>query len=236
MLFSILPPMQSAAAKEPSMKYGTAEYYSTYTKDSMLTDGYYYSDDWFFEDSAEANDALALASMQLTAAALDDAPDGPGAQFLNKIGFEETGFAFADPSDPDMCSYTWARKTITDGSETATLVAVAFQSYSLDKVVKRTGWKQNFRVNGDTIGAEHDAIASALAGVIDKIALLGGTGNVRFWITGQSRGGALADLLAAKLPAAAGIPGQKICFVLPVDACRDQEVDKSVRRYDDGRL
>ena len=171
---------------------------STYTKDSMLTDGYYYSDDWFFEDSAEANDALALASMQLTAAALDDAPDGPGAQFLNKLGFEETGFAFADPSDPDMCSYTWARKTITDGSETATLVAVGFQSYSFDKVVKRTGWKQNFRVNGGTIGAEHDAFASALAGVIDEIAALGGTGNVRFWITGQSRGGALANLLAAR--------------------------------------
>ena len=210
MLFSMLPPMQSAAAGEPAMKYGTAEYYSTYTKDSMLTDGYYYSDDWFFEDSAEANDALALASMQLTAAALDDAPDGPGAQFLNKLGFEETGFAFADPSDPDMCSYTWARKTITDGSETATLVAVGFQSYSFDKVVKRTGWKQNFRVNGGTVGAEHDAFASALASVIDEIAALGGTGNVRFWITGQSRGGALANLLAAKLPAAAGISGQNI--------------------------
>ncbi|MBR7189484.1 MAG: hypothetical protein IKD63_00065, partial [Oscillospiraceae bacterium] len=93
---------------------------------------------------------------------------------------------------------------------TATLVAVAFQSYSLDKAVKRTGWKQNFRVNGETIGTEHDAFASALAGAIDEIAALGGTGNVRFWITGQSHGGALANLLAAKLPAAAGISGQNI--------------------------
>ena len=204
-------PALKTTAEESNEQYGIVEYYSTYSEEGhTLTDGYCFSDDWFFEDSSVPNDALALVSMQLTAAAVDNEPDGLGAVFLDELGFEEIGSDYSDPSDPDFCNYTWGKKTITDGSETATLVAVQLQSYSFDKAIKRTGWKQNFRVNGEETGPEHAGFAKAMDGVPEKIASLGGSGKVKYWIVGQSRGGALADLLAAKLPAASGVSKEDI--------------------------
>ncbi len=183
---------------------GDVEWYSTYKADdsapgmSTVKDSFYYSDDWFRDDPARENRELALASMQLAASCVKDDPDGCGAEFLRSMGFEETGFSGFGSSDPDDCSYTWGRKDTGDG----TIIAIAIQSSSDDQKAKNKAWKQNFTVNDPAVqepSGEHYAYGKAADKVIDDIASLA-EGGAAVWITGQSRGGAIANVLAARLP------------------------------------
>ena len=177
---------------------GDVDWYSTYNKgDKTIHDTYYYSDDWFKDKAEKDNDELALASMQLTASAVTGDENGTGAAFLKSMGFEEVGFSDFASTDPDDFNYTWGRKTLDDGS---VLVAVAVQSASQDMSVRNKGWKQNFTVNGDSSSGEHYAYARAVDKMIDGIADLGTGEKVRYWLTGHSRGGAIANVLAAHLP------------------------------------
>ena len=177
--------------------FGTYQGYSTYTGGETFTDSFYYRNDWFQAKPSQANNALALLSMQLIAAAVDGTEDGCGAALLQKLGFAERGFVGFGTEDPEDCAYTWGKKTLGD----CTLVVIAVQSYALDAAAKEKGWTQNFLVNGDMAEGEHFGLAGAAEKAIDGIAALGGDGKVKYWITGHSRGGALADLIAAKLPA-----------------------------------
>ena len=177
---------------------GDVEWYSTYSGDEKtISDTFYYSDDWFGEKPEKDNEELALASMQLTAAAVFDDADGASAKFLKSMGFDEAGFSDFASSDPDDFHYTWGRKTLADGTA---LVAIAVQSSSTDISVKKKGWKQNFTVNGDSAEGDHFAYDRGVGKMIDGIAALGDGGKAKFWITGHSRGGGIANLLAAKLP------------------------------------
>lgn len=181
---------------------GSLEWYSTYTPGKMISDTYYYSDDWFSDDPSSENQELALASMQFTAASVTNDETGASAAFLKSIGFDEVGFSDFTSSDSDSCNYTWGRKTISDGKGDFTLVAVAVQSYALDSKTKNHGWKQNFIVNdpeGEPSG-EHFGFASAADSIAADIAALGSSDKVKIWITGQSRGGAIANITAERLP------------------------------------
>jgi Lipase (class 3)./Domain of unknown function. len=192
-------------------RFGTVEYYSTASPGDSMIDGFYYSDKWFTEgDSYTRNDALALASMQLVAAAIEDDANGKGAAFLKEMGFENIGFTDFDAVSQDGTNYTWATKTVTDEADTVTIVAVTVQSYSFSNSIKRYGWTQNFTVNGQALTDEHYAFATAADSVYADIAALGGGGKVKFWITGQSRGGAVANLIAARLKQNSGIDSADI--------------------------
>lgn len=177
---------------------GDVDWYSTYNKgDKIIHDTYYYSDDWFKDKAEKDNEELALASMQLTASAVSGDENGTGAAFLKSMGFDEVGFSDFTSADPDDFNYTWGKKTLDDGT---VLVAVAVQSSSQDMAVKNKGWKQNFTVNGDSSIGEHYAYAKAVDKMIDGIADLGKGDKVKYWLTGHSRGGAIANVLAAHLP------------------------------------
>jgi len=175
--------------------YGKITEYSTYAKGEILYDSFYYSDGWFGQAPEERNDRLALLSMQLAAAAITDEPNGYGATALRALGFETVGFVGFGTEDPDDCAYTWGKKTVA-GRE---LVVIVVQSYALDAPTKVEAWKQNFSVNGEEASDEHAAFRLAAEKVLDGIASLGGK-DAKYWITGQSRAGAIADLIAAKLP------------------------------------
>ena len=202
LLFRLVP--APASAKGPTVQtdgdadlFGTYEGYSTYAAGETFADSFYYRDDWFQAEPSQADPALALLSMQLTAAAVDGTEDGFGAALLQELGFSERGFAGFGTEDPEDCAYTWGKKPLGD----CTLVAIAVQSYALDAATKEKGWTQNFLVNGEEAEGEHFGLARAAEKALDGIASLGGDGKVKYWITGHSRGGALANLIAAKLPA-----------------------------------
>lgn len=171
---------------------------SSETGTKTIKDTFYYSDDWFGDDPSSENPELALASMQLTASCVSDGADNTGEAFFKSMGFEEVGYSDFNSSDPDDCNYTWARKAIGD----STLVAVVIQSVNNGWKQKNKAWKQNFTVNepgGADPSGEHYAYAAAVDKVADDIAALAADGETVFWITGQSRGGAIANVLAARL-------------------------------------
>lgn len=197
--------MLTGCGKSYEYTFGDVEWRSTYkekasdTEEKFIKDTYYYSDDWFADKPASENPELALASMQLVASCVTDDPNGPGAAFLKSMGFEEVGFNDFNSSDPDDCNYTWARKKVGD----TTLVAVVILSVNVPWELRNKVWKQNFTVNspdGSETSGEHYAYAKAVDKIIDDIAALGGDGDTTFWITGQSRGGGIANILAARLP------------------------------------
>lgn len=216
--------------------FGDVQWYSNYRSDpdqkemKLISDTYYYSDDWFGTDPSSENQELALASMQLTAAAIKDDPDGPGAAFLKSMGFDEVGFSDFSMSDPYGCNYTWARKKIGDD----TLVAVVFQSTVTDPKVRNAGWKQNFTVNDtgakDPSG-EHYAYSKVIEGSIDDIAALADGENTKFWITGESRGGALANVLAAHLPDKLGSDAKIYAYTFEAPATVDEDAAGSACKY-----
>ncbi len=199
--------MMTGCGKSYEYITGDVEWRSSYSADSgdaerkMISDTFYYSDDWFADDPSKENKELALCSMQLVAATVTDDEGNTGEPFLKAMGFEETGFSDFDSDDPDDFNYTWAKKSIDGG----TLVVVAVQSSSDTRALRNKAWKQNFTVNdpdqADPSG-EHYAYAKAVDKMVDEIAALGGDGAT-FWITGHSRGGAIANVLAARMASVA---------------------------------
>jgi len=174
--------------------FGKITEYSTYAKGEVLNDTFYYKEAWFGEDPKKRNDSLALLSMQLSAAAVTKEENGAGAEALRALGFDSVGFVGFETTDPDDCAYTWARKQCGD----QTLVAIVFQSYALDSATKAKGWTQNFHVNDESASGEHAAFKKASEKMLDGILSIGGEG-AKYWIMGQSRAGAIANLTAAKL-------------------------------------
>lgn len=175
----LVPAVPAEAAGSSPMQYGTMEYYST-VNDGTITDSYHYSDDWFFSNSAERNDDLALTSMQLIAASSDSSSEGLGIQFLQKLGFTDAAYVKNDTDDHAVCNYVHAKKQITNGTETAEVVAVVIQSYALDSQTKKLGWMQNFTVNTDPSHEEHGGFADAADQIIGEIRALSGSENTRF--------------------------------------------------------
>lgn len=211
MILGLLP--DRALAKDPEYSFGTMKICSTSADgQQQLVDSYYFSEDWFWGDSFNKNNDLALVSMQLTAAAAEEKASGAGGTFLKSLGFESVGFAGNMSSDSESCNYLYGTKEIKDGSNTCTLAVVVMQSYTLDSSIKKKGWVQNFTVNNPagSSGKEHYAFSKAVDKVIGHIAGLKTDDNTRYWIMGQSRGGALANILSAKLPDKTGISRKNI--------------------------
>ena len=228
--------MLTGCGKSYEHIFGDVEWMSTYKEKAsdphvMIKDTFYYSDDWFSDDPSTENKELALASMQLVASCVSDKDDNPGAAFLRSMGFEEVGYSDFASSDPEDCNYAWAKKTVGD----TTLVAVVMQSVNTGRQLRNKVWKQNFTVNGpngETSG-EHYAYATAVDKVVDDIAALAGDGNTTYWLAGQSRGGALTNVLAVRLAEKAD--GAKIfayTFEAPATVDADAAGDyKNIHNY-----
>lgn len=179
-------------------QFGKVKYYSTATPGKLLKDSYAYNDQWFMTDPAVENPDMALLSMQLIAAACESDAEGPGGQLLEELGFSDIGFRGSHDATIEDCNYTYGKKQLSDGS---TLVAVVIQSYAFDSETKAKGWQQNFLVNGEHATASHYGFQEAVNAILPEVTDLTDSDSVRYWITGQSRGGAIANILAASLPA-----------------------------------
>ena len=188
MLAGILP--GKALAAEPDYRYGTLKYYSVISG-GYVDDSYYYTDQWFLEDAAERNDSLALVSAQLAAAVTSDPQCG--LDLLAQLGFEAKAARF-DSDARDDCAYVLGTKTVQTDGTPYTLVAVAFQGADYGE----KGWQQNVAVNsGDVTAGNHAAFSAAARTFTDDYGRLGLKGDTVLWITGQSRGGAVANLVSA---------------------------------------
>ncbi len=198
-------PCTALAIEEPSYEYGIGEYYSAITKD-YVTDRFEYTDQWFFENAVSRNDRLALISAQLAASAADAIH---GTEFLRALGFENAEAKRYQSEQSDDCAYNIGTKTLSAEGKNVTLAAVVFQGAEYGS----EGWQQNVCVNGETEGApnipDHVAFSRAADYFLSDLADLDLSGEVIFWLTGQSRGGAIANLAAARLCQNTGTDGKK---------------------------
>ena len=203
--FALTGPAHVQAAEVEDYQYSLITLNSSYEGEKRLNDVCYYTDDWFFQSPSLQNDSLALLSMQGVSATVDNSNDGSGVSFFKSLGFDQVSFYGADTSDPYDCSYTLARKTIKKGSQTANLLAVFIESYGKDSSARVRGWRQNFTVNdpdnraGTDLMAEHYSYSQVADKAYNRLKSLVEPGT-RFWLAGQSRGGAIAGMIAARLP------------------------------------
>ena len=149
-----------------------------------------FSDDWFFRDPAAANPALALCSMQIEAACGDAAH---GAAILRALGFSDAAALHYDAHSIDECAFTSGEKILSRDGTDYTLRAVFLQGIGYDS----TGWEQNVLVNDEQSSGAHRGYLPAVQQVAEDFA--GQGENVIWWIVGYSRGGGIANLLAAAL-------------------------------------
>ncbi len=179
-------------AADTDYQFGNLHYFSKQSADYVV-DSYYYTDDWFSGDLSVRNDALALVSAQLSASVTDDPQYA--VQFLKDLGFDARAERY-DSMDKADCAYVIGSKTISAGGENRTLTAVAFQGEAYgDK-----GWQQNVTVNSeDSALQDHDSFAAAARAFLDDFAGRNADSSEIVWLTGQSRGAAIANLSAAGL-------------------------------------
>lgn len=187
---SILPATVWAA--EPAERYGTLGYFSS-AAGEYVADSYYYSDQWFSASPSDRNDSLALISAQLASAATDEFH---GTALLRGLGFADAAVCRYGSGEPDDCAYTIGTKQIRRDGLPCTLVAVTFQGADYGQ----KGWLQNVTVNGPGgDGDDHASYEAAARRFLEDLSDRKLDGSAVFWLTGQSRGGAIANLAAAYL-------------------------------------
>ena len=159
-----------------------------------------WDDAWFAGDSSVYQHKLALAAMALSGAAYADNGAGVG-DALEKLGFgniKSYNYQSAADSGSDTAAYTFATKTVADKKGNPTqLVAI---------IVRGTNgaaeWTSNLNMG---TGRDHEGFSRAAVELLTNLTVyLPGAGvtadtPVKFLVTGHSRGGAVANLAAAKL-------------------------------------
>lgn len=158
-----------------------------------------WDDAWFREDPAVYRHDLALAAMALSGAAYVRTDRGISARAaLEDLGFEHLKSYHYQLTleSGEQTAYTFGVKTLRDGEgKTFRLVAA---------VVRGTGeymeWAGNLNVGTGIVHAGFDEAGNELMATLKKyLAENGGENPVKFLITGHSRGGAVANLTAARL-------------------------------------
>lgn len=151
-----------------------------------------WDDGWFEEDPAQYNPDLALAAMVLSGGAYADRGAGVR-EGLKQLGFRAIrsyNYQICDQPDSSRAAYTFARRDLPG----ACLVAV---------VVRGTGevteWAGNLNVGA---GRDHAGFSQArdqLLENLEKYLAKEPDQPLRFLVAGHSRGGAVANLTAARL-------------------------------------
>lgn len=154
-----------------------------------------WDDAWFAGDAAVYRQELAEAAMALSAAAYTEG--GVSVQSaLKSLGFDRIrsyNYPLSAQSG-GQTAYTFAVKTVKDSEgKSAKLAAIVIRGTGV-----YTEWAGNLNVG---TGTEHEGFASARDELLKNLEeyLADLSGRVKFFITGHSRGGAAANLTAARL-------------------------------------
>ena len=164
------------------------------------------ADTYFTKNSKQYNQELAKGSLGLSALAHDTKELGSK---LKGLGFSEKKINYYNYTDSGRTSgvaFALAQKEIKVKQETYTLIAVVLRGTNGKE------WYGNFNIsNVDLTDENAAALLSKVTVHSDfqkteqevkrklKAYVKGIQGNIKFWITGHSRGAAIANLLAADL-------------------------------------
>ena len=172
-----------------------------------------YSDEFFLKSACSYNHSLAVMSLGMTMSAFtrNDSGDRPVRALLSDIGCEdkfiETKKFDSASSTDDSCAYAFGVKRLPDGSY---LVPVVIRSHKYGGE-----WVSNAHVVDEScpdfsVGFKlaADKVYDALTDYISRRELDGK--NIKVWVSGFSRGGAIANLLGARLSLESGIEKDNI--------------------------
>ena len=178
-----------------------------------------YADSFLSGSAKKFHHDLAIISLGLTMASTNQTVGGKhtGAAYLQtmleKMGFDKSSIQvskqYADTQkQTDTCEYAFAVKKLTGSDDYLVCAVVRSNGYGGE-------WISNAHVfNG--VNANHsagfkgaaDGMYTALQTYLNKLKV--DKSHLRLWVTGFSRGGAVANLLGAKLTAESGIAADKI--------------------------
>ena len=177
------------------------------------TDECYYSDSWFLADSATVNAHLATLSAIAGGVSYSNDADERGGKItamLEALGFDsvELNAYYAAPVTlEDSIGCAVGCKTITDSAgKQYTLLAVMPRNAGY-----RQEWAGDFHVGAEGLHAgfriARDEVLRFLRQYLAAHAI---TGDVKVWIAGYSRGGAVANLLGGFLADDSGYFGEDV--------------------------
>lgn len=156
------------------------------------------SDDMFSQDAFVYRHDLCQLSLSLAQAAFGDAGNrtSPIVPYLTGLGFSAIETCQYDVTEEDSIGSAMAWRSIQGPDGPVPLVAIAVRGAYYDEE-----WVSCFDVGYDDVHAGFlSAARQVMARARDYLAANGLTEkNARFWITGYSRGGAVANLTAAML-------------------------------------
>lgn len=180
-------PINTFAADTDAVTKGSFTYMPAFAEETV-TETYFYSDSYFSDTSDKENIHLRTMSMALSLSTMEVGGSSYVTDLLCDIGFEDIAVADMDTKPTkDTIGTAIGHKTV-DGQE---IVAVAIRGSKYD-----SEWASNL-----TAGAEGDikGFSDASKKVNDRIKDYLADNeltDVKLWITGYSRAGAVADLTA----------------------------------------
>ena len=189
---------------------GVTDFWTSDNTTRDFTTVFYYSDGYFMGSTFDYNIHLATMSCIMNGAGGNSNDGGWGddpmmyvdkssniRQLMSDIGIKDEDIYISDwftlKPTTDSIGVCLANKTLPDGK---TLVIVSVRSLGYE-----AEWVSNFTLgtgNGEAkgFGSAANQILSELAGYLDRYGIDGTDENTKFWITGYSRGGAVANLVS----------------------------------------
>ena len=192
-VFTSLPFVSASAVKQK-----TAGIYQCDWFDESLFYPYEYDDSWFARSSYEYNHDLALFALNVSMASFNsfdiEDRDGNIKKMMEDCGYKTVAYGY-ESEGYDTAAVEMARKTVTVGEESFTVIIAAIRSgnYGME-------WGGNLRLgNGENhlgfdIGKE-----IVLNYINDYFKAYPTNGRVKLLIPGYSRGGSIANLVGAEL-------------------------------------
>ena len=189
----------------------SVKYYSAISKKTNSTDAKF--DVWYFKNKATRyNKGLAELSAIASATEYNNTKKRPYAEaFLTQMGFDDIlpGNYSSKDTMSNKVGYTFARKNVHIDGRKTTLVAVFIRGTTKGE------WFSNFNITGDHKNGKpedkHKGFAMAADSLNKDLEEYLSTHRIdvkskdtKLWITGHSRGAAVANLLAADYTALNG--------------------------------
>ena len=176
------------------------------SKKSDTSTVYYYKDAYFKKTGYQYNEQLATMSLSLALSAFGSLDVGTDYEnksnnaknMLSEIGFTaiKTNDWFSKKPSQDSIGVIAGHKKIKEAGKPYTLIALAIRGGGYE-----SEWASNFTIGKD---GDHTGFSQAGDQVLDflkkeYIEVNGISGDIKLWITGYSRAGATANLVAGKI-------------------------------------
>ena len=191
LLISGIAAVSASADTSSEVKIGSFDMHVPFTGD-VVTDTYYYCDNYFDSGAQTYNTHLSSVSAALafTMYAKSDTPDETFGKLPKEIGFESIETHDMDKTGTSTTGVLFANKVIND--RPVVMVALRGDGYDGE-------WASNFLCgsSGDAEGFYNSA--EKVFALLQTYLSNNGITNPKFWVTGYSRGGAVADLLGKRL-------------------------------------